>query len=167
MGTFFTLHFCLMGINFLDFFHLPNCMWEVQNEALSERHENIPYLWAKGDSGPPWTRTLVRTHYGVPLSNGTVQWIHPVSGPGAGDTCWPNSFKVSSRSGYNSPKKKKHWFRMKAKIEKYFQSVASYYKCIAFYWPQGSKRKQWNLGSKFATLGPNVPALMNILIVMF
>jgi hypothetical protein len=56
---------------------------------------------------------------------------------------------------------------MKAKIEKYFQSVASYYKCIAFYWPQGSKRKQWNLGSKFATLGPNVPALMNILIVMF
>ncbi len=24
---------------------------EVQKEALSGRHENIPYLWAEGDSG--------------------------------------------------------------------------------------------------------------------
>ncbi len=39
---------------------------------------------------------LVRTHYGVNLSSGTVKWIPPVSGPGAWDTCWLNNFKFSS-----------------------------------------------------------------------
>jgi hypothetical protein len=99
MSTFFTLHFWFTGIMFLDFFHLPNCMWErYKMKPWVEDMKTYPTYGLKVIRVPLGHGPLVRTHYGVPLSNGTVKWIHPVSVPGSWDTCSPNSFKFSSYS---------------------------------------------------------------------
>ncbi len=44
---------------------------EVQKEALSGRHENIPYLWAEGDSG----RTLDMDAYYAPIMASLCQMV--------------------------------------------------------------------------------------------